>query len=111
MIEDFTLLELVESFGGAVLFATFYFIKNRRKKEQKFDLGKYAATLLLAVVVWGGAVAAGDTLTQGSLESQLLMYSGAIALLDAVLTAIFKGKPLAPAVTKNLTKLFNRQNQ
>lgn len=111
MIEGFTLLELAESLGGAVLFATIFFLKNRRKKGDKFDLSRYAATLLLSLVVWGGAVAAGDFLTQGNLQTQLLMYSGAIALLDAILTAIFKGNPIAPALTKAAAKVFNRKSK
>ena len=110
MIEnlDLSLFELAQSLGGAILFATIYFLKNRRKKNAKFDFGRYAATLILSLIVWGGAVFAGETFTQGSLESQLLMYSGAIALLDGVITAIFKGEPVLPALVNGLNKYLTR---
>lgn len=108
VIDGITLAELVQSLGGAILFATIYYVKNRRKKKAKFDPGRYIATLLLSLVVWGGAIVAGDTITQGSLQAQLLMYSGAIALLDGVITAIFRGKPVLPAIVEGLNKYLTR---
>jgi hypothetical protein len=74
---------------SAVMYASVWYARARRKGRETFNHEKFAATLVVGACVGAGMGVAGVDVTAAGVESALVTYAGLITLAEGVLKAIF----------------------
>ncbi len=92
-----TLLPLVQNalIGAfmAATYATIFYVKKRMKRAddptsiESFDKRKFAATVIVGMVVGASMSVMGIDPTRGNVQEALTTYIGAIALVESLLKA------------------------
>jgi len=92
------------AFVAAVFYAGSFYLKNRQQTGEAFDPGKFAATLILAVVIALVAILTGNPLTEEDLITQLISYAGIISILESWIKLLFRGLTGKGVATKARAK-------
>ena len=78
---------------SAIVYAGSMFLKKNVDPDnpQDFDAIKFVSTLVVSVIIAATLVAAGTTtVTEATMETQLVAYSGLIALVENVLKILIR---------------------
>jgi len=73
---------------AAAIFAASGYLKSAG--TENFEATKFAATVLVGIVVGAVMYASGSPVTESSVAAQLGMYAGVIAVVENVLKAILR---------------------
>jgi hypothetical protein len=98
MVDATLVSQLLVAVAGAAVYAVVFFAKNSATDFDSFDWVKFGATLLVGAAIGGANFVFGGVLpTQESLESALVLYAGATAIVENVFKAIWRRiNPPAP---------------
>jgi hypothetical protein len=99
MVDATLVSQLLVAVVGAAVYALVFYAKNNAVDIDNFDWGKFGATLLVGAIIGGVNFAFGGILpTSGGVESALVLYAGATALVETVIKAIWRRiNPPTPA--------------
>jgi len=76
---------------SALAYSLIFFLKKREKDiGEPYDYFKLGATLIVGLVIGLAIHFSGVDLTQVSLEQKLVMYAGAIALVESILKTLVR---------------------
>lgn len=79
---------LTQAMVGAALFALFGFLKNHERRGDSLNVNKVAATIVVGAAIGVVAVVAHQELTKEWVVAQVLMYSGAVAIVQDAIKAL-----------------------
>ena len=87
-------LTLAYAVISAVVYAASFYIKNRQSTGESFDPAKFAATLIVGLIVGIVAMLTGSPLTEQDVITQLIAYAGLVTFIETwlkTLTRTWKG--------------------
>jgi len=99
MVDATIISQIFVAVIGAAIYAVVFYAKNNSTDPQDFDWGKFFGTLVVGGAIgFANFVFGGILPTQGGIESDLVIYAGATAIVENVIKAIWrKINPPAPS--------------
>ena len=76
---------------AAVVYAASFYLKNHVATSETFDLEKFAATLLVALIIGTVSALTGSPLTEEDVIMQLISYAGLVALIESWIKTLVRG--------------------
>jgi uncharacterized membrane protein YfcA len=73
---------------SAILYASVWYARARRKGREKFNHEKFVATLIVGACAGAGMGVAGVDVTAAGVESALITYAGIITLVEGILKTV-----------------------
>ena len=74
-----------------MVYAASFYLKNHAATSETFDLEKFAATLLVALVIGTVSALTGSPLTEEDVIMQLISYAGLVALIESWIKTLVRG--------------------
>ena len=95
-------LTVVYAMAAAVAYSASFYLKNRQSTDEAFDPAKFAATLVVGLIIGIVAMLTGSPLTEQDMITQLVAYAGLVTFIETWLkTLIRAGKGTSPAGEKS----------
>lgn len=82
---------LITAVIASLLYTAVFYSKNHATTGAEFDPAKAGVTLAVGVGVGLAATLAGNPIGPVAIETQLVAYTGVIALLESLLKAFYRG--------------------
>ena len=87
-------LTIVYAVAAAVAYSASFYLKNRQSTDEPFDPAKFAATLIVGLIIGIVAMLTGSPLTEQDVITQLIAYAGLVTFIETwlkTLTRTWKG--------------------
>ena len=87
-------LTLAYAMISTVVYAASFYIKNRQTTDESFDPAKFAATLIVGLIIGIVTMLTGSPLTEQDVITQLIAYAGLVTFIETwlkTLTRTWKG--------------------
>jgi hypothetical protein len=78
-------LIVLEASVMAAVYSGLFYAKHWQQAKEPFEWQKFAATLAVGIVVGVVAALSGGEVFQADIETKLVAYAGAIALIETIL--------------------------
>lgn len=80
--------QIAEPALAAAGYSLLWYGRRRTQTGETFDASKFAATVLVGIAAGIGMAWAGIDVSQGTIETRLVAYAGAVSVIEALLKSI-----------------------